>query len=207
LANKITEKVLSLYAETRDFYRDQFQNLGEAACGFRILYGPPIVGAPILFIGDQPGGDATHLDEREHWEWPRQCEYAVQDWPLTRMMRKIWSAEYLSHCTGLNSIFFRSRNKQTWAKIPLNKRREMERFCYSRLPGLIKELAPMRVVCIGLGPFNQLADQRSDALVREGRVLVKTGTLCGIRADGVIHLSGAQIRTDHRAAITDYFAT
>lgn len=40
-------------------------------------------------------------------------------------------AELLARCTGLNSIFFRSRNKSEWAKIPLLLRQEMEEFCYS----------------------------------------------------------------------------
>lgn len=79
-------------------------------------------------------------------------------------MRTIWGAELLARCTGLNSIFFRSRNKSEWAKIPLLLRQEMEEFCYSRLRALVEALSPKQVVFIGLSSFDRFVDNSSVAL-------------------------------------------
>ena len=66
--------------------------MGAANLGFKILYGPPVVEPPILFIGYQPGGEKESMIESEHQGWPEACEYV----------------EVLEACVGVNAIFLRA---------------------------------------------------------------------------------------------------
>lgn len=67
-----------IYSETRSHYADVAPNLGPAALGFRILYGPPVVRAPYMFLGFQPGGRQDESNEGQHDGWPDQSWYVCQ---------------------------------------------------------------------------------------------------------------------------------
>lgn len=88
-----------LYSETAKLYRDLAPQMGKNAFGYKILYGPPRMGAPILFVGDQPGGGASDSEAGEeageHDRWPEHCEYGFERWRLAKQMRAIWSANVI----------------------------------------------------------------------------------------------------------------
>ena len=196
-----------VYRETAAFYTEKIPNLGDAACGFRILYGPPNHKVPTLFIGYQPGGDCKDIVEEQHLKWPTECEYAKQEWKLARQMREIWSDSELSHSTGLNVLFFRARNEKSWKSVPLSLRKELEEFCHKNAIKLISVLEPRQIVFIGLSVFKQYVPSSFDVLNGEGnnRPLIRKGRFLDIPAYGVIHLSGARIRKSHKNAIRDFF--
>jgi hypothetical protein len=196
-----------VYQETKAFYDNRMLQLGDADYGFKILYAPPKQKAPILFIGYQPGGGAKDRNDKEHVEWPNQCEYAVKEWKLAKKMQKVWGATQLAHCTGLNTFFFRSPSDRVWKSVPRPLRKEMEDFCREKVDKLVQALEPRRIVFIGLGNFNQTIKNASDALRGEGndQLLIRAGYFDDIPAYGVLHLSGARIRKSHFLAIGEYF--
>ena len=195
-----------IYRETKAFYDDRAQDLGDADCGFKILYGPPVHKPPILFIGYQPGGSQKDKNNSEHLKWPEHCEYAVAQWLLAEKLREVWPQEYLAKCTGLNGFFFRAQNAQTWRRLPLKLRKDLEKFCTEKAHTLIKAIEPRQIVFIGMNTFNQFAGSASKCLKgpNSKRILIREGSFCGIPACGVLHLSGARIQTAHRKEIYDY---
>jgi hypothetical protein len=66
----------------------------------------------------------------------------------------------------------------------------------------------MRIVVIGLGTFDLLADRRHDLVHQEGqKTLIKRGRIWGVPAIGIIHLSGARIRREEMDVLAKYFAS
>jgi hypothetical protein len=109
------DQFTTVYADTREFYRSIEPDLGTAAFGFKILYGPPLQRPPVLFIGYQPGGRTPEPGERDGW--PTRIDYACQPWPLARGLRRVYSAEELDCCVGLNAIFIRSPSVAEYEKL------------------------------------------------------------------------------------------
>jgi hypothetical protein len=192
-----------IYKETQSFYGQMAPLLGSAALGFRVLYGPPILHAPFLFIGNQPGGRAESVED--HDGWPRRCDYAVAEWPLAKRMRQIWHIDLLERCTGLNANFFRAPSVRSWRSLDARLRQDCEAFSQQRAYRILKTLAPKRIVVIGLETFSLLT--HGDPVLSNGsRVLVKRGELCGVEAFGVIHLSGARTSRSEVEMISGFFA-
>ncbi|MFC3692130.1 hypothetical protein [Chenggangzhangella methanolivorans] len=121
----------NIYDETRSFYASVKDELADAALGFRILYGPPMIGAPLLFLGYQPGGKKIE-DVQHHESWPQESDYAVKPWPLTRQIRSVFGPERTARSTGLNAIFFRAPSVKAWMKLPTPLRLKLETFSAER---------------------------------------------------------------------------
>lgn len=205
-AEQVCRKV---YEETRVFYAEKAPQLGDAAYGFRVLYGPPLTNAPILFIGFQPGGSTQSaeqgLKDGEHEGWPMRCEYAVAPWRLASRLREIWDIPTLERCTGLNAIFFRAPSITAWNGISPKLRSEIEAFSLARAARVTRALAPQRIVIIGLGTFDRLTRGYPE-LVSDHRVLVKRGELWGAPAFGIVHVSGARVSRNDIAKLKGYFS-
>jgi hypothetical protein len=203
------ELCTAIYAETRTFYAEKAQQLGEGAYGFRILYGPPIIRAPILFVGYQPGGGAESADkgmrDGEHQTWPARCDYAVAPWKLAVRLREIWGTSLLERCTGLNAIFFRAPN-DAWLPEQPHLRREIEAFCYTRAERIVRTLAPQRIVVIGFKTFDRLATGTTDLFGERNQRLIVRGEVWGVPAYGIVHISGARLSRADQARLSDYFA-
>ncbi|MBF0857641.1 hypothetical protein HKD24_00220 [Gluconobacter sp. LMG 31484] len=192
--------VQKIYRETEALYARLAPEMGQAALGYRILYGPPRPCPDILFIGFQPGGrgqDALDgLAEGQHTSWPTRFEFAAAPWPLARAIRKIFGVEDLDQCTGLNLVFFRAPSMTAWRRIPRPVRKELERFSLEKCEEIVKALCPRMILVIGLGTFEALAQglpvlrkehsRRPDVLAREGQIW-------GVPAIGVAHLTGSRI--------------
>ena len=204
--NQIAEDICQrVYAATNDYYHQCEEALGKYALGFRILYGPPVVDAPFLFLGYQPGGRtidcATH-----HETWPEACDYATEDWPLAKQVRAIWEQEVVARCTGLNAIFFRSPSIADWNRIPKTLRIDLEIFSRKNAERIVRALRPECLIVIGLGTFNWLAQSEPALHGEKGRVLARKGTLWGCKAIGTVHLSGSRISRGDRECLKAYFA-
>jgi hypothetical protein len=205
--NQAEDVCRQVYEETRSFYAQKAPQLGDSACGFRVLYGPPLIDAPFLFLGYQPGGEAAHMEPDHHQTWPVRCDYAVACWPLARRVRETWGGESsLERCTGLNAIFFRAPSVRAWHQLSRPLRVEMECFSLRRAERIVKALAPKRIVVIGLAMFDRLTERKGIvARQSDRRVLVKAGELWGRPAYGVIHLSGARVSNLDRDRIKAHF--
>lgn len=201
-----------IYQETRGIYSTAVSQLGAAALGFRILYGPPLLSAPCLFLGFQPGGNAKDaaigLAEGHHDSWPLRSDYATANWSLARQMRSIWSEELIERCPGLNAIFFRSPSMKAWTQLPREVREKLESFSQERARSIVDALDPQRIIVIGFGTFDRLGGlggpgSRGD----RDRPLTKQGELWGRPATAVLHLSGARISRTDRDRLRGHFRT
>lgn len=193
------------YEETRTFYEKVSPQLGSCALGFRILYGPPIFEAPVLFIGYQPGGTVAHV--QDHQGWPEICDYAVAEWRLASRLREIFAVDQLARSTGLNAVFFRAPNVEKWRRVPLPLRKEIESFCHLRAKRIIDALRPRQVVSIGLRTFDSLVPATAQTVSLRGsgdKVLAKEARLGEWPAVGIPHLSGDRIRNDDRDRLKEF---
>jgi hypothetical protein len=188
-----------VYAAAKARYEALSGQMGDRAFGYKILYGPPTIAAPILFVGAQPGGvlsdaiDGEALGER--LGWPERCEYAIRPWTLSARMQTIWQREFLEHCTGFNANFFRARNDAEWRRLPRDFRFEASGFCLEQAEKLARVLRPRQIVVIGLGTLRRVARRNTALTGSRGGVLIQSGELWGHPAHWIIHLSGARIST------------
>lgn len=195
----------NVYADTKKYYCQSEEALGEYALGFRILYGPPVVDAPFLFLGYQPGGRAVDCVDH-HETWPETCDYATEDWPLAKQVRAIWGAEVVARCTGLNAIFFRAPSVVAWNRIAKTLRDDLEIFSLHNAERIVRALRPEFLIIIGLGTFDWLTQGEPSLYGEKGRVLARRGTLWGRIAIGTVHLSGSRISRIDRDRLRAYFA-
>ena len=82
----IEGEVQAIYDQTAEFFRSVSQDFpaGEYRA-YEILYGPPAVAAPVMFIGFQPGGDGAEYVAPSTWD--ERCVSAHADWPLASRLR------------------------------------------------------------------------------------------------------------------------
>jgi hypothetical protein len=206
----VDELCRQVYSETARFYERLRPELGERAFGYKILYGPPKVGAPILFLAFQPGGEREDAEEGliagEREGWPSRNEYAYAPYRLARKMQMIWGADLLDRCVGLNIVFFRSKNKDSWGLFPPDLRDRATQFCLRHVRELVRVLRPKLVVVIGFGTAREFVPGQIE-LQNDRRRLIQGGTLWGNQALAVIHLSGANPALDRAeiAQVADYF--
>ncbi|GBQ09651.1 hypothetical protein [Komagataeibacter rhaeticus] len=195
----------NIYEETRKYYSEITETLGEHALGFRILYGPPVVDAPFLFIGYQPGGRGIDC-AAHHNTWPEVSDYVTQNWPLAKQVRSIWGLDVVERCTGLNVIFFRAPSVAAWNKIAKPLRQKLENFSRQHTEQIVRALRPKCLIVIGLGTFDWLTEGKPSLYGEKGRVLTRKGTLWNCEAIGTVHLSGSRISRADREHLRAYFA-
>ena len=133
---------------------------------------------------------------------PLECGYATEKWLLAKRMQRIWGADLLSRCTGLNAIFFRARTASNWSRLDRSLRERLEAFCHERAAEIVRLLEPKRIVVIGLHTFDRFGPGEV-VLRNDRRVLLKEGSVWGYPATGVIHLSGARPNRSELASITE----
>jgi hypothetical protein len=195
-----------VYAETQELNR----KLG-LPLGFRILYGPPIANAPILFLGYQPGGGADEARagslEGQMEGWRERFVYASAAWPLAERLREVFGAALLRECTGLNAIFFRSPNMAHWQDQPPDIREKAERFCLERAEQIVRALRPERIVTIGIRTFDLLGGYSGRVEIAGAYLtLLKVGRIWDRPAFGMVHVTGAQPTARDRKRLQDFFA-
>jgi hypothetical protein len=197
----------AIYASTRSFYEGIAPQMGAANCGFKILYGPPLVEPRILLIGYEPGGKEEDMIKGEHQEWPKGCEYVTAKWPLANKLREVFELEALKACVGVNAIFLRAGKDREYQKLNLKLRQHVERFCHARVEELIAALRPKQIVFIGLKTMGLFVYRGVDDIVsNKGRVLTRTGIAAGCPTLGIMHLSGCRISKADRLRIKDRLA-
>jgi hypothetical protein len=194
----------AIYAQTREFEETLRPTIGNQRCGFKILYGPPVSHAPILFLSYQPGGDASHSEQGQHERWPSVCEYATKSWMLARNMQSMFGKEILLKCTGLNAIFFRAPSEAAYRSVPKHVRDLMERFCLLQARKLIDALQPHSIVAIGFKTLDLFGSTRAYLTSANGRTLMKAGNIGNHQTVATMHLSSAQISKEDRKLIAEH---
>lgn len=206
------EKVCrDIYRETQIFYNELKPHLGDGAQGFQILYGPPVFEPEIFFIGYQPGRGCKTPDEERAYgsecRWPPKSEYVTECWPLARRLREMFPS-FLEQCVGLNAIFVRADDIQSYKKnVTPEYRRKIAGFCLPRVIRIINAIQPKRIVTIGFDTLTLFMDgKRGVPGMRRDRgsnPLTRVGQIAGREAVAVLHLTGAWPSRDERRRITD----
>ncbi len=201
------ERCQEIYREARIF----FDKIAFSPnYGFKILNGPPLYRAPILFVGYQPGGGS----EDGEWEksrgaedrWPAACEYATESWILAKNMQRMFGQPYLAQCVGMNAIFLRAPHIDEYKRdFDKSLREQVERFCLAKVAQIIEAIDPVKIVAIGLDTLKLFGESTVD-LVSDGekqRPLTRVGKIAGRPAIATLHLSGAYISNLDRDRIRD----
>jgi hypothetical protein len=193
-----------IYDDTRSFL--QSINLNPPL-GFKVLNGPPIRHAEILFVGYQPGGNQTDANEEiakgTDKGWPDVCEYATAAWPLAPKMRRMFTVERLKKCVGTNVIFLRYPNAKAYVHDVKNNKIAIEQFCSAKVLDIVRAIDPKQIVTIGFealtmfGPVTPLLTAR--------RTLIKSGQVGDRSAVGILHPTGARPSVAEMTEIARWF--
>ena len=193
-----------IYFEAQDFFGEARRPFNY---GFKILYGPPIIRAPVLFIGYQPGGaDDDHerkVNRGSDKGWPAICEYATESWILAKTMRKMFGRAFLEQCTGLNAIFLRAPSVDFYNRqLDQSSRTAIKEFCLPRVGRMVEAINPQKIVAIGFSTLELFGGGNPDLLhEKTGFALTKVGKICERRAVATQHLSGARISNHNLSRI------
>jgi hypothetical protein len=204
--NTADEACKAIYGKVQRRYLDLIPD--HAKLGFQILYGPPHQKPPVLFIGYQPGGGSTDYEiERakgSQENWPDVCEYATATWRLAKWLQSMFGVDLLNQCVGLNAIFYRAPNLETYRNtIRRDQRKTIQEFCMPLANEIISMCQPKCIVAIGFETLSLFGESVPDLQNEKGRVLTRAGNIIGQEAIGTLHLSGAHISTADRARIRD----
>ena len=186
---------LEIYCEARDYF-DQYAALPKYY-GFNILQGPPIVRPPILFIGYQPGGDHNE-GERERlrggeMKWAPTCANATGSWPLSRKLQGMFTRPYLEKCVGMNALFLRSPNIESYENdFDKTVRVVIESFCLTRVFKMIEAIDPLKIVIIGFRTQELFDKPWPVDLKNEKQALTRIGEVAGRPAIAATHLTGSR---------------
>ncbi len=198
----------AIYDEVAAFYAALAPQLGSAARGYEILYGPPLHAPPVLFVGTQPGGTRVS-QHRAHGAdlggaWPEGCEYATAPWPMAAHMRAMFGVALLSRCTGTNAVFLRAPDVVTYRReLEAGLRREVAAFCAARVERMVRAMRPERIVAIGFDSLAAFGPSEPVLWGASGRALLRAGAVAGRPALATLHLTGAWISGPDRRAMTE----
>lgn len=132
--------------------------------GFKTFNGPVRKNPPILIISYNPGGIKKSFEEdRERFEngdfsVPKTFSYVVKTHPMAVKMQDFFrdNDNLLKNSMHFPILFFRSKNVKTWKSIPLEKRREMECFCYEKSKEILTVIEPKILLILGLMTYKRL---------------------------------------------------
>lgn len=184
--------------------------------GFKILNGPPIQNAEILFVGYQPGGRAEDWEEEQniivhngrgtHKGWPLECEYATAKWRLGPKMRRVFGEDRLRQCVGTNVIFLRYPNEACYrCNIIGEQRQNIEQFCKERLETIVKAINPKRIITIGFKALEMFGPTEPELPRNKKGALTKVGQIANRPAVGMIHLASAYPSNAELDQLADHF--
>jgi hypothetical protein len=204
------KEIKSIYSEAGRYFGDVERRLRkQKKCfyGFKILNAPPLAQPEYLFVGYQPGGGhqayAHELSLETHKKWPDEPEYVTAKWHLADRMKEIFPHDILMRSMGLNAIFLRwPRVGDYKTSVPSEMHEDIASFCRKRIQKIIEIVQPQQVVTIGFSTLDLFgAATTPDLRSGSGRVLTRTGTVCGREAIGMLHLTGCRISKEDRVEI------
>jgi hypothetical protein len=191
----LEQRCKAVYRETRDFYAGIEPWLGDRAYGFKILYGPPRLAPPVLFIGYQPGGKEKEPGEQDCW--PDRIDYAVKRWPLAKKLRQVFSLDELDQCNGFNALFVRARNMAEYRKLDCDVLEKIDAHCRPRVADFVAWMRPKLIVIIGVATGEILGLAERDPVLPT----IRRGSFAGAPAIAVPHLVSAHLTREQREAV------
>jgi len=114
----------------------------------------------------------------------------------------MFDPEKLKGCAGLNAIFFRAPDIETWNKNPRELRQRIERFCMSQAIRMIDAMQPTLIVANGFKTLSLFGSTEPD-IEFEGRVITRSGLIAGRPAIGTLHLTGAHYSVGARCKMAE----
>lgn len=150
-AERLTEEV---YDTWKNEYPDYLP-------GVKVFYSPVILNPDLMIISYQPGGNETHFENEDKIRFKegdfsiKNNEFMVADYRIARMARDFFNfnggEDILKKNVIFPLIFFRAASVRVWRGIrPVEKRRQMEQFCFLKVKDIIEKVVPKRILVIGL---------------------------------------------------------
>jgi len=212
----------NLYAELHEYWENKRSFLPRTGdLKFGIFYSPVHAHPDLMIIGANPG-----FDSDDDTKAPPDTNLFYdpigrnpKEWKISPAMRKLFQPagqeEMLRNSVVLNLLFFKSRclgrhagTGQGWRdNRDANVRHEIEHYCRHKVEQIVSQLAPARILVLGLATWDKLAEPQAKLVARRrglrGRLAV-AGTVFNRSALGIIHPTGAQIRYDERRELANH---
>jgi len=197
-----------MYARTHALWKEMRPRLTTGECGFALLSGPPQLRPKLLILGTNYGYGAGDVGQppREEISWPSESWLPTADWKLARKLRGLFVDADLGelHDGALmtNFLFFKSSSidraePMAWIKNDLALRQDIERTCLAEVREFVRLSRPHTILVIGTGPFKGHVDPGSFEVAladsKARRALISSGTVFGVPAIGLIHLTSCRI--------------
>ena len=201
-----------LYADVGEYWESKQNQLeSTGSLKFGIFYSPVEKRGPdLMIIGANPGFDSDDDTKQP----PSQNLFydpigrKKEEWKISAKLRELFKGvdreETLRASVVTNLLFFKSRclgldkdksRRQGWCdNSNAAVRREIEKFCCDKVEKIVCEVAPQRILVLGLGTWDKIAEPPTQTLDRTPRSrLVVGGRVFGKKALGMIHPTGAQV--------------
>ena len=167
------ERIIEIYREAAALYESVQDSLSENALGYEVLYGPPLLNPPVLFVGYQPGGGKPEplpilSPSGDPPPWPAIFEYATREFALAKRLQLAFGREFLETCTGLNAIFLRSPSMDAYQQsVPPDVRAKFKALGVGATRDIIATLKPKIIVMISFSAM-ELFTQDGKAVLKDG---------------------------------------
>ena len=181
---------------------------------YGILCGPPILRAPMFFMGANPGGGE---EAPLRTTWPKTFEYGDEQvtYKLARFLQDVFRRanrlNALQASTGANLLFFRSSEIAAcpegtgWGNNPPEIRSLLETFCRSETDKLIELLEPQKLFIMGKTVFDRFVPKpHFEVLAPVDRWVAAMGMVKGRVAIGIMHPTGCHWRGTEKEALARY---
>ena len=214
--DSVEERILSLYRRVRVQAAEWAESAPLIArAGFRILCGPPIVGAPMV-VSLNPGytDKIRQHDRATFWpeRWPERLEWLRGISAFARRLGDVLQEAgiKLDRVNGGYVVMFRCNNMDQWKteeEVPADVRRRAEDLSLEVLHEINAALKPKFVYAAGFDTFKRMGcslERREDGRRKSGGKfeLLRFGDFGGVPVIASPHLSGYRLsrENDHQIA-------
>jgi hypothetical protein len=182
--------------------------------GFRLLCGPPLIGAPMLISTNPGASDETiGIDRHTFWEktWPSEMSYARQQRAseFSRRLSLLFSEAdiQISEMNAGYTLMFRSKSISEWdSSLDKKNRGFANDLCSQTLREIVGLLRPKLIYAAGFETFKRLGCEDEEPEKGWGetssgdkRRIAKYGSYRGVRVISTLHPSGSQYSTENRS--------
>jgi hypothetical protein len=193
--------------------------LKDSKAGYAVFYCPVPDNTPLLILGLNPGGGPK--DTEHQGIIPEEHEYLSCNYSIACKTRKLFEQSgylwLLKKSVKSNLLFFRTKDKDSWNRVPKCLRKELTKFCDTHVQEIVRQLRPRVILLEGVQTFDQFrarifpmhGEESSTRRLGTRRIYVSTRSSPGILVIGILHLSGCRPRasTAEMALISENLKT
>lgn len=214
------QEIDNLYERVSAYWQRNSRTLLDGRCGYSIFGSKPYRNPPLLIVGLNPGFSAEDAKGGAHFDLvPTSSKFLEHDWSdfkaaLVKLFEFDGGKELLNDAVATNLLLFKSNRLKgshalSWSQVPAEARRGAEDFSRREFTNVLEILEPQRILVVGLDAADRTMEMAplSDPthlhrLKRRNHRLIVAGTMGGIPAVGICHITGSRISREDRANMT-----